>query len=307
MKRSDSVQVYDIPAYNKIFPFMMKRRCDSLVYFPTKIDVTDTVEFIHEYNRKHPEVKMKLFYVFCAAMLRTIALRPELNRFIASKRYWQRKELSMNFVVKQNFTDEAPETSTPLYFSPDMTLDEYAKIMDDYINKSRDADSSNDTEDLINLLLHTPYWVVGLIVRLMGLLERIGICPQWLRDADGLHTSLFISNLGSIGLAGLPAIHHLYEWGTTSIFLTMGGLEREKILDANGKKIETRSYISMGATVDERITSGFYYVKSSEIFLDLLQHPEKLMERPVLPPEPMTKKQYRAYLRQMKKQRKAKS
>ncbi|MCF0236996.1 MAG: 2-oxoacid:acceptor oxidoreductase, partial [Sphaerochaetaceae bacterium] len=130
MKRNDAKQVYDIPAYNKLFPFMMRRRCDSLVYHTFDLDVTKAVEYIHNYNKTKPEVRLKLFYIICSALLRTFALRPELNRFIAKNRYWQRNELSLNFVVKSDYTDDALETSSPLVFNPEGTLDEYSKILE---------------------------------------------------------------------------------------------------------------------------------------------------------------------------------
>ena len=79
MKRPDATEVFDIDPYNKIFPFIMKRRSDSLVYHGADIDVTNIMNFVRDYNSKNPEIKMKFFYVISAALMRTIALRPELN------------------------------------------------------------------------------------------------------------------------------------------------------------------------------------------------------------------------------------
>jgi len=304
MKRNDAKMVYDIPTFNRIFPFLMKRRCDALVYHTCEFDVTKTVEYIRAYNATKPEMRLKFFYVFCAALMRTIAMRPELNRFIASYRYWQRNELSMNFVVKESFTDDAPETSNPLVFDHNMTLLDYAKVIDDYINKSRKISmEDNLTDETISFFMHFPVWVISLVVRIARLLDRRGKAPSLLRDADGLHTSVFVSNLGSIGIIGGSPQHHLYEWGTTSLFVTLGGLERKREFDDNGKVISSKETVKVGCTVDERITSGFYFVKSMMYFQDLLSHPEKLEEVPDLPPEPLTKRQYTA---KIKAERKAK-
>lgn len=293
MRRNDAKQVFDIPVYNKIFPFMLKRRCDSLVYHSVKLDVTKTVEYIRAYNATKPEFRLKFFYVFCAALMRTIALRPELNRFIASNRYWQRNELSMNFVVKEDFTDESPETSTPLYFRPDMTLLEYAKIMDDYVNTFKEKTGENNTDSMIKLLMHVPYWAIGLFIKLLRFMENRGYAADFMREADGLHTSVFVSNLGSIGLVGGSPHHHLYEWGTTSLFVTLGAMERKREFDENGKPISCKEMIEIGATLDERVSSGFYFVKSIYVLQDLLEHPEKLEEVPVLPPPPLTKREWK--------------
>lgn len=295
MKRNDAKMVYDIPTFNRIFPFLLKRRCDSLVYHTCEFDVTKTVDYIRAYNATKPEFRLKFFYVFCAALMRTIAMRPELNRFIASYRYWQRNELSMNFVVKESFTDEAPETSNPLVFDPKMTLMDYAKVIDGYINRSRDlSQEDNFTDETISFFMHFPVWVISLVVRLARLLDRRGKAPSLLREADGLHTSVFVSNLGSIGIIGGSPQHHLYEWGTTSLFVTLGGLERKREFDEDGKVISSKETIKVGCTVDERITSGFYFVKSMVYFQELLNNPQLLELPPELPDPPLTRKQYNA-------------
>lgn len=311
MRRNDAKLVYDIPLYNKIFPYMMKRRCDALVYHKLQMDVTKTLDYIRKYNATKPEFRLKFFYVFCAALMRTFAMRPELNRFIARYHYWQRNELSMNFVVKEKFTEEAPETSSPLIFRPDMTLFEYAKVIDQYINDARNvSEQSNFTDDTIGLLMHFPTWLIALAVKILGSMDRRGFAPGFLKEADGLHTSVFVSNLGSIGIEGGSPMHHLYEWGTTSVFVTIGALDRKREFDDDGKVIACKETVEIGATVDERITSGFYFVKSMHYLQYLLDHPEELEKVPELPPAPLTKKEYKQKLKEqqklMKEKKKAK-
>ena len=237
--------------------------------------------------------------------MRMIVLRPELNRFIASNRYWQRNELSMNFVVKEDFTDDAPETSNPLVFKPEMTLFEYAKIIDDYINNARNvSEQSNFTDDTIAAFVRFPTWVVAAAAKFLNMLDKRGKAPAFLREADGLHTSVFISNLGSIGITGGSPHHHLYEWGTTSLFITLGAMERKREFDDDGKVISSREYVQIGATVDERITSGFYFIKSLKLLQDLMNNPAELEKVPEIPRDTITKKDYKAQLREAKKARK---
>ena len=305
MRRNDARPCYDIPLYNQIFPFMMRRRSDSVVFHTMTLDVTEAAKYIRAYNATRPELRLKFFYVFCAAIMRIFVLRPELNRFIASNRYWQRNELSMNFVVKENYTDDAPETSNPLTFKPEMTLMEYAKIIDDYINGARHvSENSNFTDDTIGAFMHFPTWMVSLAVRFLGFLDRHGKCPQFVRDADGLHTSVFIANLGSIGIEGGSPHHHLYEWGTTSMFITLGRMERTREFDDDGKVVSTRETLQVGFTVDERVTSGFYFIKSMAMLQDFMNHPELLEQVPEIPVDTITKAEYKAKMKEQKKQRK---
>ena len=48
----------------------------------------------------------KLFHVLLAAIVKTLTLRPKMNRFIKGYRIYQRKTLTLAFVVKKKFADE---------------------------------------------------------------------------------------------------------------------------------------------------------------------------------------------------------
>ncbi len=293
-RRNDAVRIFDIDPYKQIFPYIMSRRSDALVYQNMVFDLTRTVAFIRDQKIESGRT-YRVFEVFLAAILRTIALRPQLNRFVANHRYWQRNELSLNFVVKESYSDDAPEHSMPLIFEPDMILPQIADIVDAAIEEQRIPACANFTDKAILFFLRFPRPIIRLIVAFARLLDRYGKAPKALRDADGLHTSIFVSNLGSIGMGGTSPHHHLYEWGTTSLFLTMGQLRRQRAVE-DGVQF-TKDTMEVGFTVDERITDGFYFAQSIKLFQDLLNNPHKLMERPDLPPPPPTKREYRRALK----------
>jgi hypothetical protein len=297
-KRNDAVRVYDIAPYKQLFPFIMQKRSEALVFQSMVLDLTKTVEFIKT-NHAPDGRSYRVFEVFIAAILRTIALRPELNRFLANNKYWQRNELSVNFVVKEDYTDDAPEHSMPLYFTEDMILPEIADIINRAINEQRNPSNTSSTDNLIRFFLHFPQWFIKAFVLFTSNLDKHGKAPKAIREGDGLHTTIFISNMGSIGLGGGSPHHHLYEWGTTSLFTTMGIMRRAR--KKIGDKTVVTDSMEVGFTVDERITDGFYFTKSIKIMQDLLNNPQALMERPVLPPKPLTKQEFNAKLKEMKK------
>ena len=289
-RRNDATYVADLAPFKRIFPYAMPRRCDSVVYHQFTVEMTNAVRFIKDLNKREPgDHTYRVFELFLAALLRTMVMRPNLNRFLMDYRCWQRNELSLNFVVKEDYTDDAPEHSAIIYFEPEMTFVEIASVINKTIESSRKGDSDNKTDRAINLFLKLPSWLLRLVVGIIGHIDKKGFAPKALRDADGLHASAFIANLGSINLMGSPH-HHLYEWGTTSLFLTMGALRRKRILDERGE----RSYIDtmeIGVTVDERIADGFYFTKSMALLQTYLDNPEKLMERPELPASEPTYKE----------------
>src|SRR5690554_5678971 len=300
--RNDATYVGDILPYKRVFPFIMPRRVDSVVYHQFTIDMTKAVQFIKHMNKNHPgDHQYRVFEVFLAALLRTIAMRPFLNRFLMNYKYWQRNELSLNFVVKEDYTDEAPEHSQVIYFKPEMTFVEIANLINETIVKSRSVGDDNDTDKAINFFLKFPTWFLRFLIWIIRKLDTIGIAPKALRDADGLHVSAFVANLGSINLAGSPH-HHLYEWGSTSIFLTMGLLRRKRVTDENGTQSLIDS-MEIVVTVDERIAEGFYFIKSMQLLQDYLHNPEKLMKIPTLPPPLLTPREAR---KKAKKQNRSK-
>ncbi|MCK5155014.1 MAG: 2-oxoacid:acceptor oxidoreductase [Spirochaetales bacterium] len=276
-KRNDAVPVTDLKLFNRIFPYLMKRRCDSLVYYKFDIEMTNAVHFIQKKNREADERKYRIFDLIMAAMTRTIALRPGLNRFISDYEYWQRNEISFNFIVKKDLHEDSPEHKTIVKFEEDMNFEEVAAIMRQAINSAM-RDEEYDDESLIRFLLRLPKWLLKIAVLIMKRWDRKGRLPKRIRDVDGLHVSAFIANLGSINIPN-PPYHHLYEWGTTSFFVTLGKLHRIKILDENDNEY-IKDTIQLGITIDERIAEGFYFMKAMRILREHLENPELLEERP---------------------------
>ncbi len=297
-RRNDAVKVYEVPTYKQMFPYIMPKRCDSLVFQNMVLDLTNAIAFIKE-NKRSDGSNYRIFELFIAALVRTITLRPELNRFVANYQYWLRDDLSVNFFVKEDYTDDSPEHSMPVYFAPEMTLDEMATIIDDAIIAQRKPSNETVTDRVNIFFLKFPKTFIRMVASFISMLDRHGKVPKALSDADGLHTTVFISNMGSIGLGGGSPHHHLFEWGTTSLFVTMGRLKRvRKTVGDTKTHIDT---MEVGFTVDERITDGFYFTKSIKLLQDLLNDPLQLTLRPILPPRPLTKKQYKEKLKAARK------
>jgi pyruvate/2-oxoglutarate dehydrogenase complex dihydrolipoamide acyltransferase (E2) component len=97
--------------------------------------------------------------------------------------------------------------------------------------------------------------------------------PAFLADVDPYYTTVLIANLGSIK-CGAP-YHHLTEYGTNSIMVTVGEIHKTNTLDADGK-ILTRDFVDLGITIDERIGDGFYFAKSIKLMKYLIANPKFL-------------------------------
>lgn len=81
-------------------PHLMNKRTDAEVYVNMEFDVTETLRYIEEKNRGEDEYKTTLFHCILMAVAKTVYLRPDLNRYISGRRYYQRHEITLGFVAK---------------------------------------------------------------------------------------------------------------------------------------------------------------------------------------------------------------
>ena len=259
IKRNDATEVKDLDAIHRVFPYLMKRRTDSVVFYQIQMDMRRASRYLREKNQGKSKRYYSYFILFIAALVRTIALRPHLNRFIARNIYYQRKDISFSFIVKKELSDTGEERSAYIVFDKSETLDGVAQKVNAFIEECKTAEKVSSDKTL-DILLKFPQFVVSGFVNLLRLLDRYGKMPKSLAETDGMHSTIFIANLGSIGTDGAP-LHHLYEWGTTSIFVTVGRMRKVLQISSRGEQT-VKDVVDISFTVDERISDGFYFIRS---------------------------------------------
>jgi hypothetical protein len=274
-KRNDARHIQDIKIFNRMFPYLMPKRTESLVYFTFELEMTHAVQYIHRKNRASAGKKYRIFDVILAALARTFALRPGLNRFIANYEYWQRDEITFNFVVKKDLTEDAPERNAIVRLTPEMTFEQVAELIGITIDDLRGSEESDD-ESVIKYFLKMPKWFLKFAVGILKHLDKHGRYPKALREVDGLHVSAYVANLGSINISN-PPLHHLYEWGTTSVFVTIGKMHRKRLFNEQNVE-QVKDTLELGITIDERIAEGFYFMKAIKMLQRFIEHPELLDE-----------------------------
>ncbi|MBQ3125069.1 MAG: hypothetical protein IJC09_06605 [Clostridia bacterium] len=271
--RKDAVKLRKLDSMHYIMPLVFPKRCESEVFIHERIDLTNLNKYIREKNAEKPELRYSLFHIIIAAILKTIVLRPNLNRFVSAPNIYQRNDLSAAFIVKTSLSDEAEEAMAFVNAEETDTLDTIRKKIYKEIDACRDElqkDSSQQTMDFIAVL---PGWVRSLIGVIVRALDHRGLMPKFMIANDPHYASVMLSQLGSIKLGA--AYHHLTDWGTNSLFLTVGEKKMRPFYDALGN-VTMKSSIEIGFTVDERISDGFYFAKSIRLMKKLLEHPELL-------------------------------
>ena len=272
-RRRDGVRVKGLDGFHNILPYIMPKRTEAEVSMTEQFDVTDLVRYMKERNEEEG-TELKIFHAICTAVARTIYHRPKLNWFISGRRFYERKDIILSFVVKQKFRDDADESLMFLKVEPDMNLDSISKMILGDVEKVR-REKSNDLDKLMDFVGSLPRPVLELFFGSLRVLEYHGIMPKALTDGDPNYSSVLLANLGSIGADS--CYHHLNNYGTCSFMITIGVLHKEQKLMYDGSWQE-RDVINCTFTLDERLSDGFYNAKSLRIAKYLLEHPESLAE-----------------------------
>ncbi|MDD3243020.1 MAG: 2-oxo acid dehydrogenase subunit E2 [Eubacteriales bacterium] len=274
--RKDGTLLRDLDSMHFIVPLIYPNRCDNEAYISERIDLTAINAYLAEKNRDGEEFPYTLFHLVVTAMLRTITLRPKMNRFIANKNTYQRNGVSAAFVVKKKFSDSGAEALAFVRAKEEDTLDTVHEEIRRQIFECRSdkADQSTDSMDILNKM---PRFFSKFLVWIITKLDKHGKCPQALIETDPYYSSVVLSNLGSIKLK--CGYHHLTNWGTNSVFCIIGEKKLSPFFDAQGN-VTMRETVDLGLTIDERLADGYYYSKTIRLLKTLLENPA-LLEQPL--------------------------
>ena len=277
--RSDGYLIKGIDPIVSLMPHIMKDRNDAMVQLQYEIDYGKLTRYV--VSKEQEGVKLTFMDVVIAAFVRTIAELPELNRFIINKRVYARKTLSVSFAVLrsngENVSD-VDENTTKCYFDPHDTIFDVARRMNEVIDEARKPDADNATMKVASAIIRSP--VARPLVSFLLWTDKHGILPKSIIDASPFHTSLFLTNNASVGL---PAVfHHIYNFGSTTMFWSMGAPRKRVDIDREGKPVRSR-FMPIGVTVDERVAAGRVFgmmiARMMRYFADpslLEQPPEKI-------------------------------
>ena len=285
-RRADGRVLKKIDPIIALTPYLMPMRCDAQVFLNYKLDYEKMARYIVEQGAKGNRITF--LELLIAAYVRTVSEIPELNRFVANKRLYARTQLTVSFVaLKQTGSaDDVEENTVKCYFDPRDTVYDVSERVSAAIEDARKEEADNSTMKVAKLLLNPI--LANVVVALARFLDRYGIMPKYILNASPFHTSLFLTHMGSIGM---PAVnHHIYNFGTTSLFLSMGSILRETMTGPDGKTIRKR-YLPIGITADERICAGAIYAKMVATMIHYLDQPS-LLETP---PETVTFEEGNAY------------
>ena len=281
--RYDGYYIDKLDPMHMFTPYLLPERCDNEAVMNEKLDMTAVNEYLAKKNADSPEFKYTIFHVICAALAKTLALRPKLNYYIIARRYYERRGISLAFVVKKRLADDSSETLAIVRFDKDSdeapintVYESVKKIVYSVRRENRDDGATN----IMGVLTKLPRFALSFIIKILNFLDYHGWLPKDFLDVDPYHCTAFLSNLGSIKMSA--SYHHLTNWGTNSLFAVIGEKHFEQMYDEK-LELPLREVVELGLTIDERIADGVYFARSVKLLKRLIAEPE-LLERPLNEP-----------------------
>ena len=258
--------------FEKIWNCLKSKRSENEVHMLKEIDVTELKKYYE--GKKKDNAKMTYFHMFSTAVAKIIYNKPLLNRFVINGRKYDRNEVTLSFVAKTEFTDDANELFTVLKVDKDDNVDTLSKKIAGDVKKIRNNEGSA-TDDFIDKLRYFPKFMIKIIVVVIKFLDNHDWLPKSLTNGSIYHSSVLLSNLGSIHCDGI--YHNLTNFGTNSIVVTIGEImEVAKVIEG---KIEKRYVCQFGITLDERIADGVYFAKCVNLLEYILNNPSLLEDK----------------------------
>jgi len=271
MGRSDGTRVKGIPALDALIPHMMSRRCDATNFVKIEIDITNLKAYLNALrDQGHKVGIMDAIIAAFAFMLRK---RPEINRFVVNRKIYQRNHTCVSFAMLKRGEEELTETVVKVYIEPDDDLIAIARKIRETIKENEKPQTKNAMDRFVDKLMSLPL-LPGFLVGVIKFMDRRGILPKSIIKLSPFHSSMFISNLASIKMDYL--YHHLYEFGTASLFITLGKPLREPDCDAEGSGA-AKKVMTLGISMDERICIGAIWAKAFFEFKRCLEDPERFI------------------------------
>lgn len=269
-------RIRSIKPIDAVSPFIMPTRTGASNIFSTSVDISKCEELI-KHMRAEGMKGLGMIHIFMAAYTRVISQLPGLNRYIRGQRLYARKNMEICMTIKKELSLNAPETVIKIDATPCDTLSTiYDKLVEEVSKNKQDGDQ-NSMDGVARVLMSFPSIFLKMTVWFLKMLDYFGLLPRALTKLSPFHGSMFITNLGSLGIP--PVFHHLYDFGNLPIFIAMGAKRAEYVLNKDGVA-EKRKFIDFTIVCDERICDGHYYATAFKMFKRILEKPEQLLTPP---------------------------
>ena len=269
--RPDGRRLRTVEPMQLITGFLMKKRYDSMNMYEDTINVDAWDKYIKE--KKAEGIKLSYMHIFIAGVVRMIALRPRLNRFVMNGKIYTRPKIWVSFTIHPELTIDSPDTTIKLCFEGTESILEIAEKINEAIqNETVQRTEENDTDKLARFFTAIPSGILNVVVAVLMWMDRHNMMPKSIIEFSPFHTTFYITNLKSLGINHV--MHHTCEFGTNGLFFAMGKEKQVPVVEKGDVVIQKQMGFSLVS--DERFCDGLYYALALREFRKIMKNPAAL-------------------------------
>ena len=272
MGRIDGKRAKYIDPMMQLMPHIMPKRYDACNTTKVTCFSKPIEDFIAEQKEKGEVFSFN--DVFLASLVRLYSKREALNRFVIGRKIYDRYVFSISFVIKKGLRDQGEETVVKLEFDGSETIYQVRDKIKEVVESNLRSTDVNSLDVFMDGLVRLPSWVLTVAVGFLKWLDKVGLWGKGLMDMLPFHTSCFVTFMKSI--KGNYIYHHIYDFGTASMFLALGKEQMTPVVKEG--EIRSEKTFTVGAVMDERFVDGLYYVNSVRMWEKMLANPAVLLE-----------------------------
>lgn len=274
-KRPDGRRIRNIEPLQLITSYLMKKRYDAMNMYEDifPCDIWDA--YIKE--KEAEGIKLSYMHILIAGVVRILALKPRLNRFVMHGKVYARPKIWVSFVVHPELHEDSAGTTIKLCFEGTESILEIAENLNAAIEKETTKRvDENGTDKLARVLTNIPSPILHFVVNTLMWMDKHNILPKAIIELSPFHTSFFVTNLKSLGINFVH--HHTYEFGTTGLFFAMG---KEKVCPVYKKgEFVPEKQMPFSLVSDERFCDGLYFAMALRELRKIMRNPASL-EKPL--------------------------
>ncbi|MBR3059491.1 MAG: hypothetical protein IKG89_02640 [Oscillospiraceae bacterium] len=267
--RPDGIKVKEADPMYFLIPYFLTRRYDAMNMIT--VDVPEEPMRLYMNQKRREGRPVSHLALVITAYLRVLDEYPALNRFVGNKTIYEHKDKTVSMVVLRPNGEDA---MSKIYLEATDDVFSIQEKITSYISENRSVEEQNLLDKWMARIVRMKL-LMSIFLALVRFMDRHGLLPMALVKASPFHASLLISNLASIRTNHI--YHHIYDFGTTSLAITMGNMHEIPRRTKDG--IVFDRCLPLGIVMDERIATGHYFALAFNRFRQYLAKPEQL-ERP---------------------------
>ncbi len=274
--RRDGRRLRTISPSFQLTPFIMRRPSDAVNSFTDQIEVSAIEKYLRAQRREGNE-DISLLHVVIAAYVRTLAVRPALNRFVAGRYLYARDSIDIVLSFGRGGPADAGALAVTVRFLPTDTVQDVFRKINSTLDNIRADEESNQIERLSSTLIKTPRFLLRFGLTVLEWMDYHGWLRRGWLDRSPFHGSAVISNEGSYALPSIT--RSINSMGALPVSLSIGRLRTATELDKAGH-LQEKKYVDYTVSFDSRIADSAYIGSAFKYFRYYLTNPEELEKLP---------------------------